>query len=92
VLESAAVSEARVRQAAASGDELPPPLQGYVAAVRDAAWRTTDSDIAALKSAGYDEDEIFEVTVAAALGAALRSFGAGMDLLRERLGDAAGDP
>jgi DNA-binding response OmpR family regulator len=38
--------------------------------VRDASYRITDADIARLL-AEHSEDEVFEVTVAAAVGAAL---------------------
>jgi hypothetical protein len=37
----------------------------------------TDADITTLKDAGHTEDAIFEITVAATVGAALRSFEAG---------------
>jgi alkylhydroperoxidase family enzyme len=40
-----------------------------VAKVAQHAYRTTDEDLAALLAAGYSEDQIFEITVAAALGA-----------------------
>jgi hypothetical protein len=92
VLESAGVCAATVRAAAASGEPLPPPLQDYATKVRDSAWRITDADIAALSAAGYSQDEIFEVTVAAALGAGLRSLQAGLDLMGGTDSDAAGDP
>ncbi len=48
----------------------------------------TDADVEELKAV-YTEDEIFEVTVAAALGAALRSLDAGLRLVRGRA-NAAG--
>jgi hypothetical protein len=86
------LSSASVRAAAAYGDPLPPPLDSYAAKVRDAAWRVTDADFAALAAAGYSEDVIFEVTVAAALGAGLRSLEAGLNLVRGSHEDAAGDP
>ena len=54
----------------------------YVAKVRDHSHRVTDSDIDALKAAGVSEDEIFEMTVAAALGAALRSLYTGLNAMR----------
>ncbi|MEU7790383.1 hypothetical protein [Amycolatopsis sp. NPDC049159] len=60
--------------AARLGDDLPEPLRSYVTTVREASYRVTDADVEALKTAGYSEDEIFEATVAAAVGAALRSF------------------
>lgn len=52
----------------------------YAALVRDASYRITDTDIARLK-ADHTEDEIFEITAAAAIGAALRSYDAGRQAL-----------
>lgn len=48
--------------------------------VRDASYKITATDIDRLTAAGYTEDQIFEVTVAAAVGAALRCFDAGLSL------------
>jgi alkylhydroperoxidase family enzyme len=48
--------------------------------VRDASYKITDTDIDRLTAAGYTEDQIFEVTVAAAVGAALSCFDAGLSL------------
>jgi alkylhydroperoxidase family enzyme len=58
-----------VRQAALSGDSLPSELASFVAKVRDASYRVTDEDFNALTALGLSEDEIFELTVAAAVGA-----------------------
>ena len=52
-------------------EDVPAALAGYVAKVRDEAWKITDEDVAALRGAGYSEDAIFEATASAALGAAL---------------------
>ncbi len=41
----------------------------------------TDADVEALKAAGLSEDEIFEATVAAAVGAGLARFEAGLRTL-----------
>ena len=85
VLESPAHTEPATRAAAAGGDPLPEPLGSYLAKVRDRSWRIDDDDVAGLRAAGLTEDEIFELTVAAALGAATRSLDAGLRALR---GDA----
>jgi AhpD family alkylhydroperoxidase len=77
VLEAPARTDPALRQAAAAGDPLPEPWQSYAATVRDASYRLTDADFDRLKAAGHTEDEIFEVTVAVAVGAALHSFAAG---------------
>jgi alkylhydroperoxidase family enzyme len=50
---------------------LPPELVDYVDKVSRHAWQVTDEDVARLQRAGYSEDAIFELTLAAALGAAM---------------------
>ena len=77
VLDAPAISDPALRTAAATGGSLPEPWQSHVATVRDASYRVNDADIDRLIAVGHSEDEIFEITVAAAVGAALRSFDAG---------------
>ncbi len=48
---------------------VPDELSDWVEKVALHAYRTTDEDIESLKAAGYSEDQLFELTVAAALGA-----------------------
>jgi alkylhydroperoxidase family enzyme len=76
VFEAPATTEPELRKAAATGESLPEPWQSYTALVRDHSYRIADNDINRLTAAGYSEDEIFEITVAATVGAALRSFDA----------------
>lgn len=52
-------------------DEIPAALQTYVDKVARHAYKVTDEDVEVLKRAGYSEDAIFELTGAAALGAAI---------------------
>jgi hypothetical protein len=59
------------RLALAAGREIPDELKPYAEKVARHAYRITDRDIEALREAGYDDDAIFEVTVAVALGAGL---------------------
>jgi alkylhydroperoxidase family enzyme len=47
-------------------------MAAYLAKVRDRAYSVTDADVEALKAAGCAEDEIFEQTVAVAIGQGLR--------------------
>ena len=49
-----------------------PELARYLAQVRQQAYTITDDDVSALKSAGVSEEEIFEQTVATAVGEGLR--------------------
>jgi alkylhydroperoxidase family enzyme len=46
--------------------------------VRRHAFKVTDDDVQALRSAGYSEDQIFEMTVAAAYGAAAARLASGL--------------
>jgi AhpD family alkylhydroperoxidase len=75
VFDAPAVTAPALRKAAVTGEELAEPWRSYTALVRDASYRITDADITRLTAA---EDEVFEMTVAAAVGAALRSFDAGL--------------
>ena len=70
--------DSAVRRAAGSGADVPDVWSTYVAKVRDASYRVTDADVAALKAAGCTEEEIFEMTVAAATGAALHRLDLGL--------------
>ena len=67
--------------ALASADALPAELEPWIQRVAREAWEATDDDVARLRSAGYSEDAIFEVTVAAAVGAAVARYQAGMRAL-----------
>jgi hypothetical protein len=83
VYESDAETEPALRQAVGDGRPAADPWGPYAEKVRDHSYRITDADIAALKAAGRTEEEIFEITVAAATGAALRRLDAGLRALRE---------
>jgi hypothetical protein len=82
VFESPGVTEPAVRLAAGSGGDLPDPVGSYAALVRDRSYRITDADLDRLTAAGLSDDAIFEVTVAAAVGDALRRLDAGLRALR----------
>lgn len=64
-------------------DELPPEARGYVDKVARHAYRVTDEDVDAMKSIGWSEDAIFELTVAAAVGAAIMRLERGLQALDE---------
>ena len=60
-----------VRQTITAGRNVSGPLGSYVRKVAERAYEITDEDIASLHAANYTDDEIFEATVSAALGAGL---------------------
>ena len=69
--------------AGSAGPEIPEALRGYVDTVTRHAYRTTDQAVEQLTAAGYSEDAIFEITLAAALGAARARLDAGLAALEE---------
>ena len=78
VLDGPGVVDAPLRLAAATATDLPERWAAYVAKVRDASHRIADDDVAVLTAAGCTEEEIFEITVAAATGAALERLDLGL--------------
>jgi hypothetical protein len=66
----------------APAGELPADLKVYVDKVALHAYKVTDEDVAALLTAGYSEDAVFEVTVSAALGAATSRLEIGLAALK----------
>jgi AhpD family alkylhydroperoxidase len=83
VLEAPGTTDPALRTAAATGGPLPEPWQSYATTVRDASYKITDTDIDRL-AAGHTEDEIFEITVAAAFGPAVHGFDAGRRALAHK--------
>ena len=71
-LQGPGTASAATRRAAFDNQGVPEPARALVAKVAKAAWTVTNADVAATKSAGVSEDEIFELTVCAALGQATR--------------------
>ncbi|MBI4421530.1 MAG: hypothetical protein HY560_11960 [Gemmatimonadetes bacterium] len=60
----------------------PAAVATYVDKVALHAYRITDGDLAAVQRAGHSEDAVFEITVSAALGAALARLERGLAALR----------
>src|SRR5581483_652374 len=64
--------------------QVPPPpgaMDEYLDKVRRSAYSITDADVEAVRVAGVSEDEIFEQTVAAAIGQGFRRLDAGLEAL-----------
>ena len=72
----------RLRDAAQPNRPVPAKAAAYAATVRRHAYKVTDAQVEALLAAGLTEDEIFELTVAAAVGAGLDRLDAGLQTLR----------
>jgi alkylhydroperoxidase family enzyme len=67
-----------LRTAAEPGRAVPPAAEAYTDTVRRNAYRVTDAQVEALRDAGLSEDDVFELTVAAAVGAGLERLEAGL--------------
>ncbi len=71
-----------LRRAAFDNSGLEEPLATLVQKVAHNAYRVTDEDVAAVRAAGYSEDQVFELVVCAAIGQATRQYESAMDALR----------
>jgi hypothetical protein len=70
ILEGDGHASRDARSAAFAGDGLTEPVRALVHKVADRSGTVTDTDVHAVRSAGADEDEIFELVVCAAIGRA----------------------
>ncbi len=71
----------KLRANAAAVPPAPDAMADYLRKVHECAYTVVDGDIEALKAAGFTEDEIFEQTVAAAIGEGLRRLDAANEVL-----------
>ena len=62
------------RRAAFENEAAPTPARALLDKVARHAWRVTDADVLAAKTAGLTEDRVFELVIAAALGKASRQY------------------
>jgi alkylhydroperoxidase family enzyme len=58
--------------------EVPESLTALVERIADRPWSVSDEDFTHLREAGYSEDHIYELILAAAAGAGVRRFEAGL--------------
>jgi alkylhydroperoxidase family enzyme len=82
VVQTPGDTPSELRRDAMRRNTLPAPLAQYVDKVARHAYKVTDADIAALQEAGHSDDALFELTVAAAVGAAMVRLERGMAALR----------
>ncbi len=83
-LRSAVEADAALRDGGrreAPVEEIPQELTGFLTKVSANAAGITTEDLAALQTAGYSEDAIFEISVSAALGAAFARLERTLELL-----------
>jgi hypothetical protein len=71
------------RACAFSNASLSPPLDGLLGKVASRPTQVTDADFAAARAAGFNEDELFELVICAAVGQSARLYDAGLAALAE---------
>ena len=81
LLNGSGTTPAGLRQAIAQGDP-PEDLMALVQKIRSRAYTVTDRDVDALRDR-YTEDQLFEIIVAAAFGAAQERLAAARTALEE---------
>jgi hypothetical protein len=75
-------SDESVRSAAFNRTNLPADLKALVDKIEHHAYQVTDEDLTRLQ-AKYSDDQLFEIIVAAALGASERRLLAGLEALAD---------
>jgi hypothetical protein len=83
ILEGTGFSSREQRKIAFENGDLPQPLQTLTDKVAHHAYKVTDSDIDAVKQAGLNEDQLFELIICAAVGQASRQYKSGLAALAE---------
>ncbi len=63
--------------------QVPDVLHELAEKIAHRPWTVADEDFARLRAAGYSEDQLYEITLAAALGAGLKRFDAGLRAIEE---------
>lgn len=81
LLHAPATTTEALRVAVANG-QPPPELAALIHKIRTAAYTVTDEDLNALRST-YSEDQLFEIVVATAFGAAQERLSAALRVLEE---------
>jgi len=76
-------SKQQRRAAFANEGVAPEAVKTLIDKVAKHAYKVTDDDVAAAKAAGLTEDQVFELVVCAAIGAAKRQHEAAMAALAE---------
>ncbi len=86
VLQGSASAPVALRRSAFDNAGLDEPVRTLIAKVVARSYAVTDDDVAAVRAAGLSEDQVFEVVVCAAVGAADRQYTGAMAALGEATG------
>ena len=87
ILDNDGVLDRETRRKAFAGEGAPGPIASYVATVHQHAYKVHDQMVEDVRRTGLDDDGLFELTVAAAVGRATAQLEAAL----AALDDAAGE-
>jgi alkylhydroperoxidase/carboxymuconolactone decarboxylase family protein YurZ len=87
ILDGHAQAPRELRRAAFDNTGLDEPARALIDKVADRSYAVTDQDVAAVRDSGLSEDQIFEIMVCAAVGAAGRQYDSARAALAEAIGD-----
>ena len=90
VLEGDGKAAPELRHAAFENAGFGEPVQTLIEKVAERSYQVTDGDIAAVRAAGFSEDEIFEIVVCAAVGQASRQYASALAALAGAVEGKAG--
>ena len=88
ILEGPGDASQNQRRAAFEDAGLEEPLSTLIAKVAQRPREVTDEDIAAARTAGFSEDQIFELVVCGAVGQATRQHDNALAALKDAAGKA----
>jgi hypothetical protein len=81
VLEGNGKAAPELRRAAFENAGLSEPIRTLIEKVAYHAYHITDEDVAAARTAGLSEDQIFEIVICAAIGQASRQYSSALAAL-----------
>lgn len=85
ILDTQGATDRATREAVFAGETTDAPYAGYVAKVSESSYKVTPSDFTTMADAGLADDAVFELTLAAAVGAASRRLDAALRAMGEEV-------
>jgi len=90
ILQGEGMASPSQRQAAFDNGSFDGPLRTLIDKVARCAYKVTDKDVEAVKASGVSEDQIFELIVCAAVGAATRQYEGALTILASVMNEKGG--
>lgn len=90
VLHGKGAASTDLRARAFRNENLPAPLFTVIDKVVSRPAEITDQDFEAAKAAGFEEDQLFELVISAAVGQSSRMYERGLRALAEAIGEEVG--